>query len=257
MSPSSPRRRPGCLSSLELDELLAGDLAGDARDARLRGHLDVCAECSARLASFASVEPLPAGLALRAAIARSGTGRARRRLQAFGAAAVFGCAAAGLLIMWPTRPLTTERTKGGLALTVFVKRADGTVDTVRGEGKVHPGDEMRFSLTTAAPGNAVVLGVDAARAVTLYVPAAGDVAGAVRLDAAGVNPLPGSIVADETLGAERVFAVLCPTPPDPKTFTSNAAAALSRAGGHPEAVVSLDSVCVETSVLLRKEPRPR
>ena len=39
------RRAAGCLSDLELDELNAGDLAGDGRERRVRDHLAGCADC--------------------------------------------------------------------------------------------------------------------------------------------------------------------------------------------------------------------
>ena len=262
----SRSRKPGCPSNLDLDELLAGDLAGDEREGRIRSHLGNCRECGARLAAHGSVELPPLSTAVRAEHTRAMAERTRRRRKILGAFVLSGCAAVAVMVLLPIGPTSEEplkeRTKGGLALTVSVKRAGGRVDAVQGEGRLQAGDEMRFSLTASTAGHAVVLGLDAAPSVTLYVPGAvtapaDSMAKAAWVEAAGVSALPGSIVADETAGAERVFAVLCPTPRDPRALRDRATVALARAGGRPEAVNSLDTGCLETSVLLHKEPRPR
>ena len=257
-SVTSRSRKAGCLSSLDLDELLAGDLSGGEREALLRGHLETCPACSGRLAQFAAVEPPPASASLRSEARRPprervSSGTRRRVVAALG---VFGCAAAAVLIVSFRAPITTERTKGSLALTIFIKGSAGSVESVQGEGTLHPGDEMRFSLTTAAVGHAVVVGLDAAPSVTVYAPTA-PAAQAVPVESAGSHVLPGSIIADETGGAERVFAVLCPTPRDPQAVRAAALAALAHADGRPDAVTALGSGCLETSVLLHKVARPR
>jgi hypothetical protein len=252
--PAPRRRLPGCPSDLELDELAAGDLPADARQAKMSAHVAACASCQARRDSLAAVAAPPPTLALRAEAARLTTrARARRRLLA--SAALAGAAAAALLIVWPRREADVERTKGGLALTLFVKRPGGAVDRLQGEGALAPGDEVRFSLATAAPGNVVVLGLDAARAVTVYVPAGGT-GPAARVEVPGTTLLAGSVVADATAGAERVFAVLCAGPIDPPLVKRQAVAALEHAGGQPAAVSSLATGCLETSVLLHKQVPP-
>jgi hypothetical protein len=256
MSPASRRRSPGCLSDLELDELAAGDLDADPRQARVSAHLATCAACSARAESLAAVDVPPPSADLRAeALRSSGRARGRRRVLAGAALAGTAAAAAALLLAWPRQEPDGERTKGGLALTLFVKRRGGAVERVQGEGAVAPGDELRFSLAVGTPGNAVVLGLDAAPAVTLYVPA-GAAGPAARIDAPGATLLPGSVVADATAGAERVFAVLCAAPVDPQVVKRQATAALARAGQRPAAVSSLGTGCLETSVLLHKEAPP-
>ena len=258
ISVTSRSRRPGCLSSLDLDELLAGDLRGGEREARLRDHLETCPECRGRLAQFAAVEPPPAAPSLRGEERRPPRERAwnGKRRTVLGALGVFGCAAAAILIVSFGAPTAGERTKGGLALTIFIKGSGDSLQSVQGEGTLHPGDEMRFSLTTAAAGHAVVLGLDAAPSVTVYAPTAA-AARTVPVESSGSHVLPGSIIADETGGAERVFAVLCPTPRDPRAVRASALAALTRAGGRPDAVTALDTGCLETSVLLHKAARPR
>jgi hypothetical protein len=252
--PVPPQRAAGCASDLDLDELLAGDLAGHSREASLREHLSVCGRCRDRLAAFATVEPPPAVRMLPRLGSTSPAARRRPR-PAFAVAMMSAAAAAAVFVLvFLARDRTqTERTKGSAALTVLVKRAKGATDAVSGDGVLRAGDEMRFSLASAGAGFAVVLGIDAAPSVTIYAPG-GPSAGPIRVDAAGAALLPGSIVADGTLGVERIVALVCPEETKPETLRERALAALSAAGGHPERVSSLGTGCVEASVLMRKQP---
>jgi hypothetical protein len=264
MSRASATRAPGCASDLDLDELVSGDLAGLPREAALRGHIDGCARCRERLSAFEAVEPPPAALLLpRVKEASARPPRPRRWpfavvIMTMGAAV----AAAFAVMVRPSRGPEVgaeERTKGGLALTVLVKRAGGAVETVTRDGTLRPGDEMRFSLAIGRPGYAVVLGLDAAPSVTLYAPYAspGAAARPIKLDGAGKTALPGSIVADETAGAERVVAVLCDGATPPEALRARALAALTAAAGDPARVSSLGTGCLEAAVLMHKEPRAR
>ncbi len=268
------RRKEGCPSDLELDELLSGDLAGHAREADLRHHLDGCAICGPRLAARQADPTLaPDPLVFRpllsspgaTAAAAAATRRARARRRWIGLGGAVGSAAVAGLVLWGHRsgsPDETsaegaDRTKGGLALTVHVKRtpANGgtpTVEAVNGEGPLRAGEEMRFTVAAARPGFAVVLGLDGAPSVTIYVPAAGSTARPTPVEATGPVTLPGSVIADETGGFERIVAVVCPTETPPETLKERARAALAMAGGRPEAVGSLGTGCAESSVLLRK-----
>jgi hypothetical protein len=260
----APSPRPaGCLSDLELDELLAGDLLGDPRGARLRTHVDGCARCRDRLASFAAVVPPPPP-ALPPELARAAP-PAKSRAMWLVTATFAAAAAATVLVVSTARqpgPNSTapaapddERTKGALGLTVFVKHAGGNVvDSVTGEGRLRAGDEIRFALAASRPGYAVVIGLDATPAATLYVPTA-PAAGPVRV-AGGPTTLPGSIVADATPGVERIVAVVCATETAPELLRQRAQAALASAGGDPARVPTLGTGCNESSVLLHKEPRP-
>jgi hypothetical protein len=261
MTNTGIKRRPdGCASDLELEELLAGDLSGK-EEARLRDHVAGCSRCQERRAALAaepSLKPDPEAwrpiLTAGSAPARPSARLGRRLVVGAGAAVV----AAALLLTWNLgrpRPTNDDRVKGALALTVHVKRADGTIDRINGQGRIRPGDEMRFELTTSSPGHAVILGLDAAPSVTTYVPAPGSPPTASAV-AAGQSVLAGSIVADEARGVERIFAVACggETPPEP--LRQRAIAALAAAGGHPEAVTSLgvaETGCAETFVTLTKQ----
>ena len=237
--------------------MLSGDLAGNVKEARVKTHLATCQRCRDRLASFAAVEPPPfsyvhSGGRTERAVA------ARRRWRPTAVLATLACAAAGLLLavrlVGRASDPAGERTKGALGLTLMIKRANGVVDNIVGEGRLAGGDEIRFSLVASKPGYVVVLGLDAAPSVTVYVPTPGS--SPVRIDAAGVANLPGSIVADQTAGFERIVALECdpgPAAPVVDVLKHRGEAALGQARGHPEMVTSLDSGCSEASVLVRKD----
>jgi hypothetical protein len=267
------RRPPGCPTDLRLDELAAGDLDGRPELPALREHVRQCAACRQRLESRAADPILPLDRAtfhttfaprIAAGAARA---RARRRMRAMlGAAAVVASAAAGLVMVFGlgrSRPAGVdgagqaerdgERVKGTVALTVYVKRASGMVDPVNEQDRLAPGDQMRFTVVTGQRGHAVVLGLDASPAVTVYAPAAPG-AGAVEVEPGQPTALPGSVIADRTAGFERVVAVVCPDARAPEVLRQKAVAALARAGNRPEAVSSLATGCLESSVLLRKAP---
>ena len=272
--PAGERRRPaGCPSNLTLDELSAGELTGPEH-APVLHHVERCADCRERLVAR-QADPVLAPDQIRfrpllvatdgQPVARPAAKpplRRRRRPWVTAAGLCAGAAALGL-VLWnrgadrPGGP-AGDLTKGSLALTIHIKRAVAaglpeTIEAVNGEGRLRAGEEMRFTVAMARAGYAVIVGLDAEPSVTTYVPAAS--APPVRVEPPGPVTLPGSVIADETAGFERVVAIVCEAPPSPEALRGQAAAALAKAGGHPEAVTSLGTGCAETSVLLRKDPR--
>ena len=116
-------------------------------------------------------------------------------------------------LKWGTASDELElRAKGGFDLLVYVRRDKHIALLDRFNRVVHPGEEIRFILTGVPEDHAYVLvaSIQAAGAATVYFPYGG-------LDGA---PLPGpgrwevlgSIVLDETLGPERVFAIFSKRP---------------------------------------------
>jgi hypothetical protein len=253
---TTPSRGPGCASDVDLDEILSGEPTGSAREVRVRAHLATCPRCRERLAAFTAVDPPPASV-MRARIygARLGPPAPRRR-RWLGAGAAFAAAAAALVLAWRLGPRPggpgDERSKGALGLTVLVKRAGGAIDSVVQEGRLRAGDEMRFSLAPSRAGYAVVMGLDAAPSVTVYAPAA-SASAPIHVEATGSTTLPGSIVADETPGIERIVALVCAAATPPDELRRRAEAALERAHGQPERVTTLGTGCLEDSVVMRKE----
>jgi hypothetical protein len=206
-------RRDGCLSDLTVDRLLADEL--DPADHRAaQAHVGSCARCSARVAELdgdraryrLAPPPFPAHRERRSAR----WGRWRPWLVPVGAIA----AAAGLVLLLRPggrSPMTEDAThvKGSIRLGFYVKRGD-SVHTARSGDVVHPGEAVRFTYTTRTPGYLALVSRDGSGEVSVYYP---DEPAAAPLPPAEDEPLPGSIVLDDALGFEAVYAVFCSEPP--------------------------------------------
>ncbi|MGZ3442151.1 MAG: hypothetical protein ACXVDD_21680 [Polyangia bacterium] len=202
---SQQRRAEGCLSDLMLDRLLAGEPVGASVEAHVAG----CTECTARLGELRHERALDMPLVdeLRLRPARVLPLPRRRWLIA---APIFAAAAVLLLLLLPRfRPLPSERAKGSptaLVLDVVVRHGDGTVEALAPGKRVRAGDAVRFVVSTARPGHLVILGLDAAGKVSVYV---ADGANPHPIVRGAHQPMPGSIILDDTPGAERLVALEC------------------------------------------------
>jgi hypothetical protein len=77
-----------------------------------------------------------------------------------------------------------------------------------GDGQVvHPGDQLRFTVTTAAAQHLAILSLDHAGVASVYYPQG---ATSAPVEASRQQPLDSSVELDETLGAERIWAIFCP-----------------------------------------------
>jgi hypothetical protein len=185
-----------CISDLHLDELLAGELAGDTA-AAVTDHMSGCERCrdrervlSADRAQFRAAAPrLRRG---RPWIAVAGT------MVAAAAAAVFVLRA----------PVDTTRTKGGARLGFVVARGDTMVMGGAGE-RVHPGDTLSYLVSAPQPSYVAVLSRDPAGRITAYFPA-GD--RAQWVPAGREVQLPIATQMDGSLGRERLVGVFCDRP---------------------------------------------
>jgi len=102
--------------------------------------------------------------------------------------------------------------KGGFELLVYARKQQHVTLLDRFNRVVYPGEEIRFILAGVPEGHAYVLvaSVDAAGRATVYFPYGGT--GSAPLPGPGRWEVPGSIVLDETLGPERVFAIFSERP---------------------------------------------
>lgn len=250
-----PRRPVTCLSDYLLDQLVSGDLAGRPEEGAAREHLAACARCSDRLAAFAAVEApvLAATDALPAGTARPRRPE-RRAGRLMAALAVVGAAAVGaVLVFGGGRDETGTRTKGLVTLGVVLRRPSGEIVRL-GQGEaVAPRDSLRFEVASARSGFVAVLGLDAAGRASAYIPASGPM---VRLERGSPVVLPGSIVADDTLGPERIVAVVCNEPRPVADLRALAGTALARAAGDPGRVPDLGTACAETMFDIQKRTTP-
>jgi hypothetical protein len=243
--PTTTAATPPCLSDLRIDMWLAGDLAV-AEAERARDHTRACAACAARVAAIEGARAADARgggpdiEALRRAAALAGPARAtaraaggrgawRQRWIALGATLAAG-AAALVLVARGTAPPATTRSKGRAHVGFFVEHGGDVRRGAPGE-RVSPGDRVRFTATPAdpaRPGHLAIVGVDAARAATVYFPAGGvpdDVPGGADVE------LPRATLLDDTLGPEAVYAFFCARPLAPDAL-EGARAALA---AHPDA----------------------
>jgi hypothetical protein len=108
---------------------------------------------------------------------------------------------------------------------------------------------LRFTLQLERPASVVLIGLNAERRATLYVPSTGPVP--------RVGPgttLVGEQQLDDVPGPELFLAVLCNTPL-PAATVVKAGERAAAAAGQPGRVATLDLGCPEARVLVRKEAR--
>lgn len=110
-----------------------------------------------------------------------------------------------------TAPGTTSaagsdvRRKGAASVAVFIQH-QGVMRPGHSGDIVHPGDALQLAYSTAEPAHLAVLGRDQAGVASIYF-AGGERAAAI---APGEQvPLPSSIILDDTLGTEVLYALLC------------------------------------------------
>jgi hypothetical protein len=248
-------RSQECLSDLDLDRLLGGEIEAGAGAAAARAHASACPDCTRRIAELRTdAAPFANDLWVRGlAVA---TARAARRWPRITLPAIAGGAlAAAAVLLVVVRPQSDDgtRTKGTDSLSLIVQSPDGTTGRVVDGGHLSPGDSVRFEVSTDTNGFLTILGLDAAPRVTRYVPS---MPGEARPIALGRRQrLRDTIVLDATLGAERIVALVCPREVATGDLVEAAQRALAGAGGDPRRVGDLDVHCAQSSVLVEKAPR--
>jgi len=206
-----------CLSSLQLDRFLQGELAGAEKE-ELRAHLVNCPPCSAVLAQrqAAEREPLPALRLLPASHPVTSLARVRR-LRPLRSSGVFAglaglAAAASLLLVFSQRPPGSRagaRSKGAaVALSMYVQH--GTEVRRAGPGEqVAAGDAVRFAVSLPADAFVAVLSRDPRGRGSIYFPTGPR----AELVPAGADvPLRLSTRLDGTVGEEELAALFCTAP---------------------------------------------
>lgn len=254
--------RVDCPSELALDRLVVGELV---HDHAILAHVEHCSVCTDRVAdrercvsAFAGEVPVTTLVA-----ATDRKLRAARRRKLLTSAAVGALAVICVALVWrpsdrdAAHEITAEdqgdivRRKGGLSMKVMAKRADGSVSYVVSPATLAPGDAIQFAVTTDRPGHLAIVGVDAAGAITPYVPVASGAP--LRLPAGADQQLDGSIVLDDTPGFERIFAVLCDHSFEMPALLDRARSALAAANGEPSRVeLAVRAGCLQTSFLVEK-----
>lgn len=250
---NASRRRAGCLSDFLFDQFMSSDLSASSAAEDVRAHLASCYRCRNRLAELEAIEAPP----FEDLFAQSLKRKSRRNATRLAIPAMALAAAAALVIGVREKrnaeaPAVT-RSKGVLSLDLVRRGSSGEVTRPAQGEAVFPGDALRFEVTAARAGFVTVLGLDAAGAVTVYAPTSEST---FHLEAGAPTVLPGSVVADETLGPERIVALHCAKPSSLDELQAAARRALSQAGGNPLRVKELGTPCSETSFIIDKRERP-
>lgn len=157
------------LSDLDLDCLVAGDLAPD-QASRLRAHVDGCPDCTTRLARLAVDPPGLRDAQVLAAIRRRLDVAPRRswlRDARFAwLVAALGAAAAVFLLLRPRDPSDPVldpgpgvRMKGDLRLTVLRRLGAGAEPVIAGD-VIRPTDDLSFTVSLPDRGRIAVLGIE-------------------------------------------------------------------------------------------------
>ena len=139
--------------------------------------------------------------------ATSSASRSRRWAGIFSASVGLAAAAALLLI---GKPDPGERSKGagGFSLGMYVQHGADVRRAGPGE-EVHPGDAVRFAVSSRESGYAAVLSLDSANHASIYFPME---ARAAAVPAGSDVALPLSTRLDNTLGEETLLGLLCISP---------------------------------------------
>ena len=199
-----------CLSDRALDRLVTEE-AGPEERMGADQHTAVCPRCRERLTDFQQAQADFAQHAPPLAASALSAQRLRRPSWVFGGLALASAACAWLVL----RPAVEQsggpiRTKGAPRLGFYVKRGERVFEgatTVR----LALGDELRFQYSSQQSLWLAVLGVDAARKVSVYYPALGPMQ---RVAAGRKQLLPEATELDDTIGEEALLGVFCETERD-------------------------------------------
>ena len=169
--------------------------------------------------------------------------------------------AAGALLMTPLvtgpeapaeAPPTTRAKGGGAGLVMFVKDAGGVRRADDG-ARLSAGDAIQFRYDAGGHGHLFVLSVDARGVVSPLYPDRAGPSIAVRPE--GSHVLEGSVILDDSVGPERIFAVFSDRPRGFEELQAAAQDAL-RSGASVDALSRLPVAgedVEQVSVLLHKE----
>jgi hypothetical protein len=211
--PLLERAWPACLSALQLDRWIVGELKQRESDL-VQAHVSACESC-ARAVEAMRAQRDSAGLprlrllSIAPAISPIGERRSTRRWRVRAAAAAAGLAAAASLLLIVGPPHGGERIKGsGFALAMYVQHA-GQVRRVGPGEAIAAGDAVRFTVTTPVQAYVAILSLDAKGRASVYYPVD---ATAQPLPAGEDMPLPLGTRLDDTVGEERVVGLFCSSP---------------------------------------------
>lgn len=215
----------GCISDLAFDQWRTGELDASSIET-YEAHLATCERCQQRhdaieaeAEAFRNEYPrleLPAKAPV-SQVVQLRAKRSRWLAWASGGAALAAAATFALVLRPPANDdgdgVGSEqpglvRTKGSSHIRFFVKHGD---QVRRGDDGqvVHPGDQIRFTLTSSKPQHVAIVSLDAAGVVSTYYPKSERSA---AVGAGREQALDSSVLLDQTLGKERIWGIFCEAP---------------------------------------------
>lgn len=241
--PGAARGGSACLRAIELEAHRLGELA-EGRRAEVRVHVEGCPDCQARLGQleqeaqrFASEVNVAAASVQILARLEAEAARPRRAWLRWATLALPAAAVLAFVTLRagpePRGPLLKG---GGPSLQMMLKGPAGVVP-VAPEQALHAGDQIQFLYHAAGHPFVIVVEVDGAGVVTALQPGEGRESWPVQ--SSGTHVLPGSIILDEAVGPERVFAVFSDAPLPVEAVVEAVKAAVKAAGGDPRKVEAL------------------
>lgn len=245
----------GCPSTFRLDQLLAGELRPQEQR-RLREHAAACAPCGRRLddmecwrARFLTTPPPLPGWALPARPPPPPRRRRAWTYAAVSAVAIGTCLVVGTTgtTVGPDSPPADRqpRSKGGGARLGLYVQHRGEVRRAEPGEVLHPGDALRFTVTSKVARFVAVLSLDGAGQASIYFPDHGQ---AARVEPGVDVALPRSTLLDDVVGRELLVGVFCDSPVDLEPLRAALAAG---AGG-----MAAPSGCETARLVVDKRPLP-
>lgn len=264
-------------SALLLERYLQGELSPPQAES-LRDHLRGCAQCRAHVLGLEqrdehlrqhalpawleqAQQKLPAAAPAAAPAPRPSARPPAPRRWMWGSAlgGALAMAAALLLVWWvsgaqgPSDPVDTLRIKnGGFGFAAWNKRGERVQPLASGD-TVYPGDRIGFKIYPEQPGYLMIAGRDDTGQVYLCYPASRE---AAQVQARGDDGAPveidQAIELDDTLGHERLVAVLCP---GPFAWTELSAALQQEALEHDRLPALLPG-CAQREIAVTKKAAP-
>lgn len=205
------RRGPDCPAAVALEALSAGE----AQPAGLVAHVDACPACGGfvaalRDASAAFIRARPPELFQRQLATRLERRRSGWRRRLAWAVPALATLALPLLLLRPSAP-EVVREKGAGAPFRVLRKSPGQAqpDPLPADGRVRPGDALRFVYEAPADGWLLVLDLDGTGAASVFYPFGGAQAAPVKK---GSSLLDRAVVLDAAPGSEWLAAVFSEQP---------------------------------------------
>ncbi len=238
--------------SLTLLSYLAGDLSSD-RGAAVEQHLTHCAECSGYIAAMEKerddfLEAYPEVPTVKTEPKKILLFRSYKPLLSAAAVLVIALGVGSLL----TRrlPETTWRTKGNVALALYVSDSSGHA-SVREGMAFYPGERIQFTYSCGKERFFILASLDETGKLSVFYPTTGD--SSLLLEPGSDLPLPHSIRLDDYIGIERYFAVFSEQPLSVKVVTEGIQKDIRRAGKLETSQITLPGATVRSVVINKKE----